>query len=82
MPIRRCPRIIQFALEDVRAEDSSDSAKEVFTYDGVLSGLDVEGGVFVGETFEGREERCEIVDVGCVGVDCSGEGFCLITTLE
>lgn len=82
MPIRRSPRVVQLTLEDVRANNRSDSTKKILSHDGVLRGLNTERGVFVGETFDGGEEGSEVVNVRGVCVDCTSEGFCLVAPLE
>lgn len=81
MPVGGSPRVVKLALEDVGPNDSGDSCQKILADNGVLGRFDAEGGMLIAETLDSRKEGSKVVDVGCVGVDCTSESLSLITSL-
>ena len=63
---------MDFISIDVLSENFGESLEEVLPDNGVLFGLEVDGGVLMAQTFDHRHERCEILEV--LSVCCHDAG--------
>ena len=59
------------------SHDLLDGSQQVFADDGILFGLDTQRAVFLSDEFDGRGEGGEVVNMGEIGTDGTGEGFLL-----
>lgn len=81
MPVRSHPSLVQVAGKHIAPDDLGDGPEKILPNDSIMLWLDTEGGMFVTDTLDDRENRRKVINMSGICVDPAGKGLSLVSSL-